>query len=727
MECYSKNKNRIFFMRNEKEVRKSLLYERAAQILIYLINSEKPHTICDLQKIMMVSNRTIRYDLDHIDDFLQQHKIKKLSRKPRVGISFEGSIQDKKMIKGILGNINKISYIFSPEERVKLILLVFIDNQSYITIEQLALQLGVSRSTIQNDRKKVKKILANYDLTIEFIHRQGSRLQGKEKDIRKLLSELWQEQIGKILYERQNTYYKKFCKFFEYDIFTRKLLEGIDLFFLENCLNILEKKLALSYSDVAFSNILSQFCVTIKRIKEGHNIVFEGNRESLKLTKEFMMVNYLKDLLENHFKISLDEDEMLHITTCLLGGNLTHMQEQDKGGDWLHIQLIVKKLIELVNKQILVDIGQDWQLFQSLLEHMKPMIYRLNYGIPLENPILHNIQSDYSILFDIVKKSMSCLKEFENKEINEDEIGYLTIHFGAAIEREKFNGVVRPKVLIVCNSGYGTSQWLSIQIQSMFMVDIVAATNLRKMKKILEEREVDLIISTIPIEKKENINLVYVKPILTEENIKELNHIFLKSHKKRIEIDGLIQIISKHCTIHNYERLKRDLYQIFNMKIIKDEDGDDQPVLGDIISENTIELKVDIKNWEEAIRRGGELLRREGFIEQSYIEAMVNSVKEIGPYIVITEGVAMPHARPEKGALKVGMSLIILKEPIDFGNQENDPVKLVLCFSAIDSKTHLKALSQLMILLEDKKAIEEIIQAKDKKEVLEIIHEFSKK
>lgn len=148
-------------------------------------------------------------------------------------------------------------------------------------------------------------------------------------------------------------------------------------------------------------------------------------------------------------------------------------------------------------------------------------------------------------------------------------------------------------------------------------------------------------------------------------------------------------------------------------------------MLKNLITDKTIRLNVEAKDWEEAVRIGGNLLVDVKAAEERYVEAMINSVKEIGPYIVIAEGIAMPHARPEKGALDLGMSIVTLKDPIEFGNQDNDPVKLVIAFCAVDSDSHLKALSQLMVLLEDEDTIEAILNSKDVNQVVEIIDKFS--
>ena len=351
------------------------------------------------------------------------------------------------------------------------------------------------------------------------------------------------------------------------------------------------------------------------------------------------------------------------------------------------------------------------------------MLYRLRYGIKLENPILTRIKDEYNSLFLIVKKSIVFIEEYIGTKMDDEEIGYLTILFGAAIEREKVTSTTKPKVIIVCNTGYSTSELVSVQIQSMFDVDIVGTVSNRQLRNILNEDEVDVIISTVEIDKNIKVKSVTVNPILTDENVKSLNSMFLKSSKHKIEINGLIKIIKESCEIKDYSKLERDLHNVFNMGLMKDEEGG--PMLIDIITDETIELNVDVENWEDAVRKGGILLEKCGAIENRYIDAMVNTVKEIGPYIVVTEGIAMPHARPENGALKVGMSLITLKNPIEFGNEENDPVKLVISFCSKDSKTHLKALSELMVLLDNNEAINDIIEAKTKGEVINIIKRFS--
>lgn len=701
------------------------LYERAAHILLYLVNSPSPKITSQIQKLTMVSNRTVRYDLDNIDEFLLDNNMEKLSRKPRVGIFFVGDEVDRNKVRSLLKNVGKYNYIYSPDERMVMIILEFVESMDYITVDYLAGNLQVSQSTINNDLKRVRDVLKKYELKIVFLQRHGLKLEGREKSIRKLLVDFWLEYIYNFSDVKSKAYSHGKDDKFELKKLIDKLKYDIDIPFIENIVNIMEKKVDVNYSDVSYANIVVHIAVSLLRIKQNQYIALDiVDITKIKKTKEFIIVKGFSEILEDYYSIKIIEDEIIYITTCLLGGNLSSNDENFKG-NWVHVQILVKEVIKQVNSKIIMDISQDWKLFNGLLEHMKPMINRLKYGVKLENPIIHNIKEDYGDLFKIVKESVYPIEEFLDKKLNDDEIGYLTIHFGAAVERERFSGVSKPRVLIVCNTGLGTSELLSVQIQSIFEVYIVDAISKRQLKNILKSEEVDIIISTVPIENSLNIRVINVKPILTKEDIITLNSIFLKSKGKKIEIDGLINVIEKSCSINNRQQLEKDLYNIFNTNLITNRNGDDKPVLRDIITDKTIKLNVEAKDWEEAVRIGGNLLVDVKAAEERYVEAMINSVKEIGPYIVIAEGIAMPHARPEKGALDVGMSIVTLKDPIEFGNEDNDPVKLVIAFCAVDSDSHLKALSQLMVLLEDEDTIDTILNSNDVNQVIEIIDKFS--
>ena len=143
--------------------------------------------------------------------------------------------------------------------------------------------------------------------------------------------------------------------------------------------------------------------------------------------------------------------------------------------------------------------------------------------------------------------------------------------------------------------------------------------------------------------------------------------------------------------------------------------------LANMLTEDTVALGVSVDSWQGAVLAVGKLLVESGSVEPRYVPAMVQMVEEIGPYIVITPGVALPHARPQDGVKSPCMALITLSTPVNFGNEHNDPVWLVVGFGAPDNRGHLEALRDLARLLEDTERLEKLRVAASVDEVRKII------
>ncbi len=144
-------------------------------------------------------------------------------------------------------------------------------------------------------------------------------------------------------------------------------------------------------------------------------------------------------------------------------------------------------------------------------------------------------------------------------------------------------------------------------------------------------------------------------------------------------------------------------------------------MLSDALNEESIKLNVECTNWEDAIREAGNVLYKNKIITKEYIENTINGTKELGPYIVIAKGVAMPHATTNIGVLKSGISLITLKEPIEFGNKENDPVYYVFMIATSDMETHISILSNLSDLLQKQEFYNILESANSPSDIIEYI------
>jgi PTS system ascorbate-specific IIA component len=102
---------------------------------------------------------------------------------------------------------------------------------------------------------------------------------------------------------------------------------------------------------------------------------------------------------------------------------------------------------------------------------------------------------------------------------------------------------------------------------------------------------------------------------------------------------------------------------------------------------------------------------------------MVEAVNRMGPYMVLAPGIALAHGRPEDGMINVGMSIINLANPVEFGSEANDPVSLVISFGGVDSESHVEMLRGLAEFLMEEANQEMLKTVKSKQELLKALSE----
>jgi mannitol/fructose-specific phosphotransferase system IIA component (Ntr-type) len=132
----------------------------------------------------------------------------------------------------------------------------------------------------------------------------------------------------------------------------------------------------------------------------------------------------------------------------------------------------------------------------------------------------------------------------------------------------------------------------------------------------------------------------------------------------------------------------------------------------------SIQVVDKVADWKEAIRKSSQPLLDGGFIKEEYIDAMIESVNQLGFYIVLTDGVAMPHARSEKGAIKTGIGFMKLNTPVMFGEKE---VFLVLPLSAQDKETHMEYMMKMADFLDNPERLQKLKELKTAEEIDEFL------
>lgn len=142
----------------------------------------------------------------------------------------------------------------------------------------------------------------------------------------------------------------------------------------------------------------------------------------------------------------------------------------------------------------------------------------------------------------------------------------------------------------------------------------------------------------------------------------------------------------------------------------------------EILTEDKINIEDQVSDWQIAIQQAAQPLLEQDYIEEGYIDAMINSVKELGPYIVIAPEIAIAHARPDENVHKVGLSLLKLNQHINFA-EDSHYASLIFVLSATDSKSHLDILQSLAGILGNQYVVNQLIEAKDESEIITILKE----
>ncbi|MEL4012787.1 PTS mannitol transporter subunit IIA [Dryocola clanedunensis] len=140
----------------------------------------------------------------------------------------------------------------------------------------------------------------------------------------------------------------------------------------------------------------------------------------------------------------------------------------------------------------------------------------------------------------------------------------------------------------------------------------------------------------------------------------------------------------------------------------------------DCFPDAAIKIKSSARNWQQAIDFSMEELLQAGYVNAAYIQAIKNTTLETGPYYILAPFIAMPHARPECGAIKTGLSLTLLKTPVAFG-ENNEPVKLLIGLSAADSDDHIGAIQALSEMFCEESQIEALLNANDERQLRDIL------
>lgn len=128
----------------------------------------------------------------------------------------------------------------------------------------------------------------------------------------------------------------------------------------------------------------------------------------------------------------------------------------------------------------------------------------------------------------------------------------------------------------------------------------------------------------------------------------------------------------------------------------------------EFLAKEAIALHVEVSDWEEAIRRAGDLLINTGKIATSYVDATIQNIHEFGPYILIAPNIALPHARPEDGVNEEAISVLTLKQPVGFDSERQ--FSIVICLAAVNQNLHIDMLQRIAEVIANEELVQQLLE-----------------
>jgi mannitol/fructose-specific phosphotransferase system IIA component (Ntr-type) len=467
-------------------------------------------------------------------------------------------------------------------------------------------------------------------------------------------------------------------------------LERFDLLYARKALKILQVDLGYQLTDNAYSSLAFQIALQADCLRNNRTLELPtGLLEDIRTAPVFSLAG---NVLESNSEVpaeAVKESEIGYLSVLIQCAQRRYtvssiMERQDQLEIDPDLDEIVTSIMSTAATYLHPALQRDKILAQALCYHLRTALFRLKYEIPIRNPSLEESQQKYPYIHKVARISCVFFSSKIGRIIPEEEIGKITMHLAAAVERLRIDSKIKKKVIVICGEGISTAWLVVSRLNAKFpeieILEIMSAREVARMRSF--PGEMDGMISTVPLEIP-GIPIIEVSPLLNEQD--------------QIGIKEGLRLGQRSRSEPSDEMFGRSLKQFMQLDLIS-------PC-------------VNADSWQDVVRAAGSLLLSARAVEECYIEAMIKAVEVHGPYVVVFPGIALLHARPDEGVLRPALSLITLQKPVNFGHPDHDPVDIAFALSAVDDTSHTGMLLELIDALRNPDIVKKIRSAQNAGEV----------
>lgn len=669
--------------------------KRSTEILEKLIlSNSKSMEVKKLITTYRISLKTLRTDVNEINDFLLEAKMSstKLNEKEKL-ILLEKDIMK---IQDRLNHMDTYSYKMSREERQIYIIAELLMSQDYITMQNLAKKLNVSRNTILNDFETVKDYCLAFNVNVLMKSSKGIKIECDQKDRNNLLMQ--------IFHDLEDDYMEK--SFF-HQLIQRKLGLKIPLEMIKEDLREYMEQQHMLVSDRVFSYVSIYLFVILNRK------INKKRRTVEKLTGDTASDNLL-NWFADKYEVSINKNDVKDFGRYMKQHDFNISSEQKEIND-VELYGIIVYFLQMVGEDIECSLQSDTVLIESLLEHIRTLKNWEDYDF--EMPLSDELPIPKEILEKTIEKNSIILERYLGYPLTKEMKESIMIHICAAFVRnlEYLNLL---EVLIVCPGSMATGKYLEAQVKNYFDFRVAAVIPSRDVEEFLKSNKIDFVISTVNV-RSESVPCVKVQAQLTMNDINAIQNIAFLLGRKENKSENESRYVEQNFLdvmktfLEKLDASKRDeffdeVYALMETKI----QSTGKSILAQMLDPSKIMIKQEKITWEQGILQAADILEKKGCVGSDYGKKAVENVKEYGDYIIISKGIALAHAgKKEAHVYKDGLSLVMCPEGIEF--TEGNIVYLVFCFAVAEEKDYLKLFQEIIALGKTQKKMKDILQQKN--------------
>ena len=614
----------------------------------------------------------------------------------------------------------------SLNERLNILKMILYFDESGLKLSDIAGTMEIPKADVRKDLEIMSEELKKDGIKLIYENYKGYKLTGNKGNLLVKRLEII-EDIIRELKETGDFFNSEDSGTWHSEEYFYGYIKYENLEITRNFLELIGKELELEIHQENYNRVFSYILMLINFEELYDNKEELLTRNFLFHTPEYLAVERILGKLfkENDRKESPKEAKLLLITDLIMGINISGLKD-DIFYKWINEEAVAEEITDKISNMINLNLREDKILITGFIDNLKFSIYRIKNDIQIINSVFKDLILNKDKNIEIVKKAVEETEKEFKINFTEYELAAMAYLVRASIKRTKRNNI--KKVLLICGLGYGSSKILEESLKENYELDIVDVIPYYLADDLIPAyKEVDFILSTIEIHRQFEVSygipIIKINPVMQKEDFEKLAEYGIEKNKTSVSLKKLISIIENNTEIKDRQKLIDSLKNEFEDRIINDIQKTGY-TLKKLLKKENVKFIDEAENWKEAIFQSGDLLVSNKKVTSEYVEEMIELVEKHGPYIVLEEGIAMPHAGISENVLETGISLLVVNEKVSLPEGRN--ANIFLSFAAKNKNDNIDIMNDLFELITKYEFIDKVSKMKNYSQLETYLEEIIK-